>query len=37
MEAAGDGCGDEVVWDRLSTEPAKGKVWPQLKDSSDSP
>lgn len=24
VEAAGDGCGDEVVWDRLSTEPAMG-------------
>lgn len=22
VEAAGEGCGDEVVWDRLSTEPA---------------
>lgn len=28
VEAAGEGCGDEVVWDRLSTEPARGNNSP---------
>lgn len=28
VEAAGEGWGDEVVWDRLSTEPARGNSSP---------